>query len=174
MKPYLRPRRGRAAINNRAGAGPVKWAYHAGRLMFGAWFLYSGLAHFLLPGWQPKGTHQPAIDFTDALIDSGLFTWVKILEVVLGVTMLANRLMPLTVIALVPLNVVICYRNFVLDPAPVDFVFGGLTIALNALLAWVWRGYFWPLLIWHGRADYSFAANRRRPAPSPAAASSPK
>ena len=132
-----------------------RWIYHVSRVVFGAWFLFSGLAHFLLPGWQPMGTHQPAIDFTQALIDSGLFTWIKVLEVVLGVTILANRLMPLTVVALVPLNLVICYWNFVLDPAPVDYAFGGLTIVFNAVLAWPWRGYFWPLFAWRGRPDYS-------------------
>ena len=41
-----------------------RWVYHVSRVVFGAWFLFSGLAHFLLPGWQPMGTHQPAIDFT--------------------------------------------------------------------------------------------------------------
>jgi hypothetical protein len=132
-----------------------RWVYHVSRVVFGAWFLFSGLAHFLIPGWQPMGVHQPAIDFTQALIDSGLFTWIKVLEVVLGVTMLANRLMPLTVIALIPLNVVICYWNFVLDPGLIDYVFGVLTIVFNAVLAWAWRGYFWPLLAWRGKPDYS-------------------
>jgi hypothetical protein len=78
-----------------------------------------------------------------------------VIEVLLGATMLANRLMPLTVIALIPLNVVICYWNFVLDPGAVDIVFGILTIVLNAVLAWPWRGYFWPLFAWRGRPDYS-------------------
>ena len=35
----------------------------------------------------------------------------------LGVTMLLNRGMPLTLMALVPINVVIVYWNLVLDPA---------------------------------------------------------
>ena len=133
----------------------MKYLYHFSRIVFGAWFLYSGLAHFFIPGWQPMGSHQPAIDFTQALIDSGLFTWVKLIEVVLGVTMLANRLMPLTIVALVPLNVVICYWNFVLDPGVVEYVFGILTIVFNAVLAWMWRDYFWQLFTWKGAPDYS-------------------
>ena len=35
----------------------MKLLYHFSRIVFGAWFLYSGLAHFLLPGWQPMGSH---------------------------------------------------------------------------------------------------------------------
>ncbi len=78
-------------------------------------------------------------------------------RVVLGATMLINRLMPPTIVALAPLNVAICYWNFVLDPGAVDIVFGILTIALNAVLAWAWRDYFWPLFVWRGRANYSLA-----------------
>lgn len=133
----------------------MKYLYHFSRVVFGGWFLFSGLAHFLLTGWQPYGTHQPAIDFTLALIASGLFTWIKVLEVVLGVTLLANRLMPLTIVALVPINVVICYWNFVLDPGAIDIVFGIATIFFNAVIAWMWRGYFWPLFAWKGTPDYS-------------------
>jgi len=133
----------------------MKYLYHFSRIVFGGWFLYSGLAHFLIKGWQPLGSHQPAIDFTLALMASGLFTWVKIIEVVLGVTMLANRFMPLTVVALVPLNVVICYWNFVLDPGVVEYVFGILTIIFNAVLAWMWRGHFWQLFAFKGSPDYS-------------------
>lgn len=133
----------------------MKILYHFSRILFGAWFLYSGLAHFLIPGWQPMGSHQPAIDFTQALIDSGLFTWIKVIEVVLGVTMLINRLMPLTIVAMTPLNVVICYWNFVLDPGLVEYAFGFLTILFNGALAWMWRGYFWRLLTFKGQADYS-------------------
>ena len=133
----------------------MKILYHFSRIVFGAWFLYSGLAHFLIPGWQPMGSHQPAIDFTQALIDSGLFTWIKVLEVVLGVTMLINRFMPLTVVAMTPINVVICYWNFVLDPGVVEYVFGALTVVFNAVLAWMWRDYFWQLLTFKGKANYA-------------------
>ena len=85
----------------------MKWVYHASRLVFGGWWLFSGLMHFLWPELQPLGDEAASIAFTRALMASGLFDWIKVIEVVLGVTMLANRAMPLTVIALVPLNVVI-------------------------------------------------------------------
>ena len=65
--------------------------------------------------------------------------------------------MPLTVIALVPLNVVIVYWNFALDEGAVEWTFGALSIAFNAILAWPWRRYFWPLIVWQGQADYGLA-----------------
>lgn len=129
--------------------------YHASRVIFGGWWLYSGAMHFIDPAWQPMGHEPAAIAFTQALIDSGLFTWVKLIEIVLGVAILANRFMPLTLVVLAPLNVVIVYWNFVLDPGTVDYVFGALSIVFNAILAWPWRAYFWPLFVHRGTADYS-------------------
>nr|WP_237437335.1 hypothetical protein [Alteraurantiacibacter aestuarii] len=142
--------------------GPVfRWVYHTARLIFGAWWLFSGLMHFFWPELQPLGDEPAAIDFTLALMASGLFDWVKVLEIVLGLTLLANRAMPLTIIALVPINVVIVYWNFVLDEGMVEWTFGILTIVFNAILAWPWRHYFWGLFTWRGLPDYSM--NSRLP-----------
>lgn len=132
-----------------------KWIYHASRVIFGGWWLYSGLMHFIDTSWQPLGQEKAAIDFTLALIASGLFTWIKVAEVVLGITMLANRAMPLTLIALTPINLVILYWNFVLEVGTVEYVFGALSLVFNVVLAWPWRSHFLPLFAWRGNADYS-------------------
>lgn len=129
--------------------------YHVARLIFGGWWLFSGLMHFVWPELQPLGNEPAAVAFTHALMASGLFDFIKVLEVLLGLTMLVNRAMPFTVLALVPINVVIVYWNFVLDEGLVEWTFGALTIAFNAILAWPWRHYFWPLLVWRGEADFS-------------------
>jgi hypothetical protein len=133
----------------------MKWTYHASRLIFGAWWLFSGCMHFFWPELQPLGDEQPAIDFTLALMASGLFDWIKVAEIVLGLTMLANRAMPLTVLALVPINAVIVYWNFVLDEGAVEWTFGAMTIVFNAILAWPWRRYYWRLFTWKARPDFS-------------------
>ena len=135
----------------------MKWVYHASRVVFGAWWLFSGLMHFFWPELQPLGDEPASIAFTKALMASGLFDWIKAIEVILGVTMLANRAMPLTVIALIPLNAVIVYWNFALDEGAVEWTFGVLSIAFNAVLAWPWRRYFWPLFVWKGKADHGLA-----------------
>lgn len=132
-----------------------KWVYHVSRVIFGGWWLYSGLMHFLVPSWQPLGQEQAAIDFTVALIDSGLFEWIKAIEVILGITLLANRFMPATIIALTPINIVILYWNFVLDEGVVEYVFGALSAIFNLVIAWPYRALFWPLLGWNPKPDYS-------------------
>lgn len=133
----------------------MNWLYHFARVVFGGWWLYSGAMPFIDPAWQPLGQEQAAIDFSLALIASGLMKCIKVVEIVVGILILANRAMPLVVIAITPINFVICYWNFVLDEGAVEYTFGALTILFNAILAWPWRRYFWPLFIWQGDADYS-------------------
>ncbi len=139
-----------------ATSSPVfRIAYHVSRVVFGAWFLFSGLWHFFWPWMQPLGNTPQAIAFTKALMASGLFDWVKVIEVVTGITLLLNRAMPLTIIAVVVLNVVIVYWNVVLDEGLVEYTFAALTVILTAIITWPWRAWFWPLFIWKGEPDHS-------------------
>ena len=133
----------------------MKIAYHLSRIVFGAWFLFSGLWHFLWPWLQPMGNTREAIAFTHAMLDSGLFDYVKAIEVVTGITLIINRAIPLTILAIVPLNVVIVYWNLVLDSGLVEYSFAGLTVLLNAIIAWPWRTYFFPQFVWKGRPYYN-------------------
>lgn len=133
----------------------MNWFYHISRVVFGAWWLFSGLWHFFWPEIQPLGNEQPAIDFTLALMASGLFDWIKAVEVLVGISLLANRLMPLTILAVIPINAVIVYWNFVLDRGVVEWTFGALSIVLNAIIVWPWRAYFWEMFVFKGKPDYS-------------------
>lgn len=137
------------------GAPGLNIIYHCCRIIFGGWFLFSGLWHFFWPWLQPLGNEPEAIAFTNALIASGLFDWIKAIEVITGLTLLLNRAMPLTIIAIIPINAVIVYWNFVLDSGIVEYTFGLLTILLNAAIAWPWRRYFWQLFTLKGTPDYS-------------------
>lgn len=136
----------------------MNWLYHISRVIFGGWWVYSGTMPFIDPAWQPLGQEQAAIDFSLAMIDSGLMACVKVAEIVLGLMILANRLMPLAVIAIAPINFVIVYWNFVLDEGVVEYVFGALTIIFNLVLAWPWRHYFYRLFAWKGVPDYSLSS----------------
>ena len=148
----------RASEAPEALPGPtLKWIYHFSRIIFGGWWVFSGIMPFIDPAWQPLGQNKPAIDFTVALIDSGLMTLVKIAEIVFGLLILANRAMPLAIIGIIPINIVILYWNFVLDEGAVEYSFGAMTIAFTIILAWPWRRYFWPLFTWRGRPDFSSA-----------------
>lgn len=147
---------------DREASNAPRIIYHASRVILGGWWLYSGFMPFIDPSWQPLGQEQAAVDFSLALIDSGLMKVIKVFEIVLGVLILANRCMPLALIALVPINAVIVYWNFVLDEGVVEYTFGALSIIFNLVLLWPWRHYFWPLLVWRGRPDYSLLAEFSR------------
>ena len=88
-------------------------------------------------------------------MDSGLFDWIKVVEILVGLTFLTNRAMPLAIIAMIPINMVIVYWNFILDTGLVEWTFGALSIIFNVVLVWPWRRYFGQLFVWRGRADYS-------------------
>jgi uncharacterized membrane protein len=135
----------------------MKIAYHLSRVLLGSWFLFSGAWHFFWPWLQPMGSTPEAVAFTKALMASGLFDWVKAIELVTGITMLLNRVIPITVVAIVPLNIVIVYWNLVLDHGVIEYIFAALTVIFNALVAWPWRRNFWPLFVFKGRPDYTLA-----------------
>lgn len=126
----------------------MKIAYTIARLAFGAWFLFSGVEYFLPLGLQPLGKTALAQEFTLAMIHSGLFAWIKIIEVIVGILTLINRGILPAALACAPLTVVIAYWNFVLDPGVVEYSFGLATILCNAILIWPFRERLWPLLLW--------------------------
>lgn len=134
----------------------MRWFTHGVRLFTAAWFLGAGLNFFLYPDNQRLGAVPASHDFTVALIASGLFTWIKAFEVVLGITLLMNRFMPLTILALVPINFVVVYYNWVLEPHTGTYIAGGLTLFCTAWLAWSWRAQFWPLLAYQAAPHHDF------------------
>ena len=126
----------------------MKITYTIARIIFGGWFLFSGAEYFSPFNLQPLGTTPLAREFTLALIHSGLFAWIKVMELVVGALVLANRGVFTAALACVPLSVVIAYWNFVLDPGLIPDLFGIATIGLNAILIWPNRDRLWPLLVW--------------------------
>jgi uncharacterized membrane protein YphA (DoxX/SURF4 family) len=125
-----------------------KIGYTAARIIFGGWFLFSGVEYFTNWGLQPLGTTPLAREFTLAMIHSGLFAWIKVMEIVIGALVLINRGMLPAALVCAPLTVVIAYWNFVLEPGVVEYVFGVLTVALNALFLWPYREELMGLLRW--------------------------
>ena len=123
-------------------------AYTAARIVFGAWFLASGVEFFLPFNLQPLGSTPLAREFTLALIHSGLFGAVKAAEVLIGLAVLANRAVLPAALACLPLTAVIGWWNFVLDPGAVQCSFGVVTVAGNAMLLWPFRRELHALLRW--------------------------
>jgi len=134
----------------------MKALYHISRIIYGGWYLFSGIEYFLPYNLQPLGNTPLGQEFTLALIHSGLFTWIKIAEIIIALAVLTDRMMPLVAAASVPLSIVIWYWNFVLEWGVVEVVFGALTVAFNAVLLWPYRAYYWPMLTaWKGERDFS-------------------
>lgn len=123
-------------------------AFTIARIIFGAWFLFSGAEYFSPFDLQPLGNTPLAREFTLALIHSGLFAWIKVLEVVVGLLLLINRAILPAALATAPVTVVIAYWNFVLDPGLIEYAFGVATVAFNAMLLWPYRSQLMALLRW--------------------------
>jgi hypothetical protein len=127
----------------------MRIVYTIARLVFGAWFLFSGLEYFLPGlGLQPLGKTALAQEFTLAMIHSGLFVWIKLIEIIIGLLALINRGILPAALACAPLTVVIAYWNFVLDPGVIEYSFGLLTTVCNTILIWPHRERLLPLLLW--------------------------
>lgn len=133
----------------------MKALYHLSRVIFGSWFLFSGVEFFLPLGLQPLGHHPLSIELTLALIHSGLFTWVKVIEIVVGLLVLANRFMLAANLAVFPLTIVIVYWNLVLEFGLVEWSFGIATLTFNLVMLWPYRAKVLALLDWKPAPDFS-------------------
>jgi uncharacterized membrane protein YphA (DoxX/SURF4 family) len=127
--------------------------YHLSRLILGLWYLFSGVEFFTPFNLQPLGHTPLGQEFTLALIHSGIFAWIKGLEIIIALLVLADRLMPLVAAAAVPLTAVIAYWNFALEWGVIEVIFGALTVMFNAVLLWPYRSFYLPILTaWRGPA----------------------
>ena len=118
----------------------------AGRLVFGLWFALNGLNHWCAFVPQPMGVQHVSTELIVALLDSGLFSLVKGIEVIVGVLILTNRFTPLALIAALPISIVIAYWNIILEHAPGNHIAGALTLGINALLMLAYIEYYLPML----------------------------
>jgi uncharacterized membrane protein YphA (DoxX/SURF4 family) len=133
----------------------MKAAYHVGRIVFGLWFLFSGAEYFFPSlGLQPLGNQALSREFSLTLIHSGLFAWIKVAEVLIGLACLADRTMPVTALACLPLTVVIGWWNFVLEGGLVPWIFGIATAVINLIMLWPYRRLYLPFLVWDAPREY--------------------
>ena len=117
--------------------------YFTAQFLFGGWFLFHGLNYFLNFFPQPGGGHG----LIGALITAGLFALIKILEVVVGVALLANRYVPLAIVVAVPITVVIAYLNLVLKHDTKGFMVGITILAVHGAMAWGYLDHYRAMLV---------------------------
>lgn len=114
---------------------PDTLVIYAVQFFYGGWFVFHGLNYWLHFFVQPPGASGMAKEFIGALIHSGLFDWVKAIEVLVGVALLANRFVPLAAVAAFPITIVIAYLNLAIEGDLFGVVVGVVIIALNGIIA---------------------------------------
>jgi hypothetical protein len=118
----------------------------AGRLLLGLLFAVMGLNGFLnfIP---PPATPIPAgaAAFAGALLQTGyMFPLIKGTELVVGLLLLSNRLVPLALVLLAPVVVnIVAFHAFL---APEGVGLPCLILAVHLALAWAYRKAYRPLL----------------------------
>ena len=102
-------------------------------------------ANYFVPFMPAQPLPPPdALAFAGALMASGLLTMIKVIEMVAGLALLANRGVPLALAVLAPIVVGINFFHLVLAPA--GAVVGLLLVVLELVLAWSYRSAFAPML----------------------------
>ena len=74
----------------------MRYAVWIVRLIYAAWMIPAGLNHFIQLYPQPLGNEPLSIAVFTALLDSGLFTLVKAVELLAGVMLLLGWRVPLS------------------------------------------------------------------------------
>ncbi len=119
---------------------------YAVQFFFGGWFLYNGLNFFLTFFPQPSGSSGLSHELIRALIDTKLFAVVKGLEVVTGIAFLANRFIPLAVVAAFPISFSIAHLNLIANSDLFSHVIAFFVIALNGVIGIGHLDKFLPML----------------------------
>jgi riboflavin transporter len=115
------------------------------RYFFGTHALVSGLNYFLqiLPDRIPADPRGHA--FVSAMIATGLFSVIKVVEVIVGLGLLTGRFVPLLLIAELPISITIC--GLALQaPTSRSIISGPRELLLNLVLMLAYGQYYLPLL----------------------------
>ncbi len=117
------------------------------RILLGLIYLFFGLNYFFhfLHTVPPDPASKSGI-FIGGLFTSGyFFVFLKTLETIYGLLLLADWFVPLVLILVFPISLNIFLFHSILAPAPSSLVIALLIIGLNLFLAWVYRPVYWPL-----------------------------
>lgn len=116
------------------------------RITFGAHCLLSGINFFypLIP--LPALVISPAGNFIAEMNNVGLYTGIKVVEVIVGIALLTNRFVPLALVLEFPTSMSIFYLNTFVDGAPRQLFTGPREIFMNGVLILAYWPYFRAIL----------------------------
>jgi putative oxidoreductase len=114
------------------------------RLVLGLIFVIFGLNYFLQFLPMPPQSGGAAESFTTGLFLSGyFFPFLKALEVLIGIALLARLLVPLVLVVLMPITInILLFHLFLTD----SVVMSVIILGLHLYLAWGYRDHYVPLL----------------------------
>lgn len=124
-------------------------AIYVVQFFFGGWFLWNGLNYFFGFFPQPPGSSPISQELIGALIHSGLFSVVKGIEGLVGLALLANRFVPLAIVASLPVSVCIAHLNIIANGDTFGIVAGVIVLGLNGIVALGHVDKFLPMLVFN-------------------------
>lgn len=119
---------------------------YCAQFFFGGWFVAHGLNHWLEFFPRPQGSSPIARELIMAMNNSGLFDFIKIVEVITGCLMLANRFVPLAIVGAFPVALSIAHLNLFINPDPTSKIVGVLIMLLLGVIAAGYLDRFLPML----------------------------
>ena len=125
----------------------MKYAVWFVRLVYAAWMVPAGLNHFIRLYPQPPGNEPLSIEVFTVLLDSGLFTLVKAVELAAGIMLLLGWRVPLALIMVLPVSFTVWYWDTELQGWwSVSAIYGWAVLGCNVLLILAYwdsyRGFF--------------------------------
>ena len=119
----------------------MKYAVWFVRLIYAAWMMPAGLNHLIRLYPQPTGNKPLSIEVFTALLDSGLFTLVKAVELLAGLAVLFGFRLPLMLLMVLPVSFTVWYWDTELQGWwTTSAVYGWAVLSCNLLLCLA----YWP------------------------------
>lgn len=113
------------------------------RLVYVAWMVPAGLNHFIRLYPQPGGANPLSDGVFTALLDSGLFTLVKAVELLAGLMLLFGIRVPLALVMVLPVSFTVWYWDTELQGWwSVSAVYGWAILSCNLFLLYAYRDQF--------------------------------
>ena len=140
------------------GVGVMRYPVWLLRLVLGAWLVPAGLNHFYPLFPQPLGHVPESTALITALIDSGLFAWVKAVELFAGLCLIFGWRVPLALVLELPVSFNVWYWDVQLEGwGSLAAYYGWAVLGANVLLIAAYYRHYLPLL--QPRSAYAWPPN---------------
>lgn len=117
------------------------------RILLGAWMIINGLNHWFPIFPQPFGGVPVSSQLLVTLYESGLFDIVKIVEIIGGGMLIANRFVPIALVMLLPISAVVYYNGPILNGRWVRiFYMGADCLYINIILMLGYLKHYLPMM----------------------------